>query len=265
MSGQEDKHSRRDGFSASGRIPAATRWFALLFAMSFPSLMTWIYFVVLARPAEPAGGTSYIAALTYAASKVGQFGFPLGWLFFIEHRRPAMSWPTARDLGLGLGFGALVALIIFILHFGFLRAGPFLASTPEMVFARIKLFHAETPIRYALLSIFIAGAHSLMEEYYWRWFVFGQLKCVVTIMAAAALSSLAFMAHHVIILWVYFSGDFFAAALPFAVCVATGGCVWAWLYERTGRLYASWLGHLLAGVGMLVVGYDMVFLGRAQT
>ena len=40
----------------------------------------------------------------------------------------------------------------------------------------------------------------LLEEYYWRWFLFGGLRRSMPVAAAVVLSSLAFTAHHVILL-----------------------------------------------------------------
>ena len=112
------------------------------------------------------------------------------------------------------------------------------------------------------MTLFLAGVHSLMEEYYWRWFVFRELKGLLAPGAAIALSSLAFMAHHVIILWIYLPGRFLTAVVPFSLCVALGGAAWAWLYERSGTLYTPWLSHLLVDVAILAVGYEMVFVPR---
>src|SRR5260370_24265050 len=111
-----------------------------------------------------------------------------------------------------------------------------LASTPEKVMSSIRLFHADTPLRYALLTLFLAGVHSLLEEYYWRWFVFGELRRLITPGAAIVVSSLGFMAHHVILLWVYLPGYFCEAALPFSLCVPGCSAAWAWLFLRTGTL-----------------------------
>ena len=43
------------------------------------------------------------------------------------------------------------------------------------------------------------------------------------------------------------------------MCVAAGGAMWAWLYQRTGTIYSSWISHLLIDAAILIVGYDMVF------
>jgi membrane protease YdiL (CAAX protease family) len=134
-----------------------------------------------------------------------------------------------------------------------------LAETPQKIREKLSLFHSETAARYLLLGLFLAGIHSLMEEYYWRWFVFGELRGRVPVALAIALSSLAFMAHHVVVLAVYFPGHLVAAALPFALCVAIGGAAWAWLYQRTGTIYSCWISHLLVDTAILAVGYHMVF------
>ena len=44
----------------------------------------------------------------------------------------------------------------------------------------------------------------------------------------------------------------------FAISVAIGGLIWAWLYERTGSLYAAWISHLLVDAGIFFVGWDIV-------
>ena len=73
------------------------------------------------------------------------------------------------------------------------------------------------------MALFISVFHSLLEEYYWRWFVFGRLERSLPLAAAIGISSLAFMAHHVFVLAYYFPGRFWSAAVPFSLCVAAGG------------------------------------------
>jgi len=52
------------------------------------------------------------------------------------------------------------------------------------------------------------------------------------------------------------------AALPFSLCIAVGGMVWAWLYHRTHTIYSSWISHLVIDAAIMVVGYDLVFVYR---
>jgi membrane protease YdiL (CAAX protease family) len=48
--------------------------------------------------------------------------------------------------------------------------------------------------------------------------------------------------------------------LPFAACVAVGGAVWAWLYQRTNSVYAPWISHLVVDASLFVIGYDLFFV-----
>jgi membrane protease YdiL (CAAX protease family) len=68
------------------------------------------------------------------------------------------------------------------------------------------------------------------------------------------------MAHHVVVIGRFFPNDFWSATVPLSLCVAGGGAFCAWLYHRSGSIYAPWISHLLVDVAVLGVGYDMVFL-----
>jgi hypothetical protein len=249
----------RDDDAQRSRCPAWLHWCVLIFAMIFPAIMAWIYFVVLAQPPQ-GGGSGVLAPVAYGLSKTVQFAFPVVWLWRFGRDRLQPGWPSFRGLRIGLGFGLLVAALILGAYFGILRGHRFLAGTPASVLAKVTQLHVATPGRFVLLAIFLSGIHSLMEEYYWRWFVFAELRRFLRVTPAIFLSSAAFMLHHVIILGVYFPERFFEAALPFSLCVAAGGAAWAWLYERTGTIYSSWLSHLLIDAAIMAVGYDMVFV-----
>lgn len=69
------------------------------------------------------------------------------------------------------------------------------------------------------------------------------------------------MAHHVIVLGMFFPNHFWTAAVPFSICIAVGGAFWAWLYDRTGSIYSPWISHLLVDLAILAIGYDLVFGG----
>jgi membrane protease YdiL (CAAX protease family) len=224
--------------------------------MAYPTFIAWLYFLALA---PEAGGQSLPQQLAYGVGKAVQFALPAFCLWWFDGRWPRWSPPRFQGLPLALAFGLLVGAAILALYFGWLRGSPALAATPEKVRQKLQQFHASTPAGYVVLTVFIAGIHSLLEEYYWRWFVFGWMRRLVSWKIALVLSSLAFMGHHVIVLEVYLPGEFLAEVVPFSLGVAVGGGVWAWLYQRTGTIYANWLSHLLVDAAILVVGYDLVF------
>src|SRR6202011_4525188 len=97
-------------------------------------------------------------------------------------------------------FGVLVAAAMFGLYFGLLRDSVVFAHTPAMLRAKLEEFGLATPLGFIELAVFLLVVHSLAEEYYWRWFVFGQLQRLLPLGAAIGVSSLGFMSHHVVVL-----------------------------------------------------------------
>jgi membrane protease YdiL (CAAX protease family) len=161
-------------------------------------------------------------------------------------------------LAFGLTFGLFVSATMLGLYFGWLRGSSLLRHTPDQLRAKVEDFGAATPLSFILLGSFISIFHSLLEEYYWRWFVFGELRQLIPATVAIVVSGLAFMGHHVVVLDVYFPRRFFAAVL-FSLGIGVGGMVWAWLYQRTGSILVTWLSHLLVDAAIIVIGYDMLF------
>ena len=227
-------------------------WAGLLFAAAFPSLATWIYFVVLA------GHPSM--RLVYGAGKLVMVAFPLLWVRLVAREPFALPKPAADGVGIGFAFGLLVAVGAASLYTGWLKASPAFADAPAAIRAKLGDIGAATPARFLALAAFISILHSGFEEYYWRWFVFGRLRRRVPAGAAAILSGLAFMAHHVIVLGVYFRPqDFWTLTIPLSLGVGIGGMAWAWLYDRSQSIYASWVSHCLVDLALMAIGYDLVF------
>jgi membrane protease YdiL (CAAX protease family) len=252
MGGENDLWTGRVGPDLAPRFRTAL---ALAFAMSFPTLLTWLYFLLLATGGGPANPAQQLA---YAAGKCIQFGFPLAFVWLSTGRRPRSQRPHFEGLALALSIGLLVAAAMLALYFAVLRNSSLLAQTPLRVRHKLEELGANSTGGYVALATFIVVGHSLLEEYYWRWFVFGGLRRLLPLVPALALASLAFMAHHVILLSVYLPGKFWTAALPFSLVIAVGGAVWAWIYERAGSLCAPWLSHLLVDAAIFVIGWDLL-------
>src|SRR5262245_23429089 len=224
-------------------------------AMAFPSIMAWLYFVAAAGDEQ---GRNVALMLAFGAGKFVQFTFPAFYAWWFEPERLRPTAPTRRGLRRALAFGVGVGLAMLVAYFAWLKHTSALADPPAKVYQKVQEFGLATPAGFVLLAAFISVAHALLEEYYWRWFVFGWLRKYLSLWPAIVLSSLAFMGHHVIILGVYFPGSFWTLAMPFSLCVALGGGVWAWIYESSRSIWAAWLSHLLIDAAIMVVGYDMI-------
>lgn len=227
---------------------------ALLFAMIFPSIMTWLYFQALAGGG---GQINRVQQGAYVGGKFIQFAFPIVFVWFASGRVPRLERMTMSGVGLGLAFGLLVVGVILGVYFGFLRDSPLLASMPRTLRHKLEEFGVATPGGFLALCVFVAAIHSLLEEYYWRWFVFGRMRELLGVEGAIGLSSVGFMAHHVIVLDAYLPDQFWSGVVPFSLGVAVGGAFWAWLYQRSGTLLGPWLSHLIIDTSLFVIGWDL--------
>ena len=236
------------------QIPKGTEHVVVGIALLLPTLVTWLYFVALAS--APAA----VQQSAYAVGKTVQFSLPAVWIYWVCGERFEWVRPTRSGLLSNVLFGgAVVALTTALYHFCLNPAGYLSPGSPagEAVLAKVRGFGAGDAWRYAALGAFYSTVHSGLEEYYWRWFVFGRLRRMIPLGWAIGLSSVGFMAHHVILLGIYFDWALLPVAM-FSVAVAIGGAVWAWLYHRSGSLFGPWMGHLLIDAGIFLVGYDLV-------
>lgn len=222
----------------------------LLFAICFPTFLTALYFVALSK--TPAGWQQGV----YTTGKFLQFAFPILWVRWVLRTPISGDGCYTHLLFPSLAFGSAVMLGMLILTNFWLIPFGYLETAAVGVQQKITALGINTPLRYTVLGIFYVVVHSLLEEYYWRWFVFGQLRKKVQLTPAIVLSSIAFMAHHVILLGVFFGWTTPATYLC-SLAVAVGGAVWAWIYEHSGTLLGPWLSHALIDAGIFLVGFQL--------
>lgn len=227
--------------------------FGVLFACLFPSLLTWIYFVGLAHEASSA------QQIVYAIGKILQFTFPLLFLALILKRKIQFSFKFSFQVFIGLLFGVGVACLMFGLFNSPLFSGDALANLQAAVQAKVSGLGVDSLGKYLALGIFYALFHSLLEEYYWRSFVYAQLREKLTAGSAILISSLAFAAHHFILLYVLLGGENPLTYL-FTLAIAIGGAFWAWQYEQSKSLTPGWLSHLVVDAGIFWIGYELIGL-----
>ena len=238
-----------DAPNAQRTLPADA--IAVVAALVLPTLLASLYFVGLEKSEAAVQGT------VYAACKVVQFGFPLVWVFGVQRRKLTWERPGTAGIAEGILFGALVLGILLAVYHLALKPAGLLAAAAGPVRERIAGFGIDGLAKYVALGAFLSVAHSFLEEYYWRWFCFGQLQRLLPWKLAAAVASVGFMGHHVIVLAAYF-GWASPRTYVFSLAVAIGGAYWCWAFRRTGSLAGPWLGHLLVDVAIFLVGYDLM-------
>jgi membrane protease YdiL (CAAX protease family) len=245
--------------STNARAPAETPdppsqlgWGALWFATVFPVALTLVYFVLLA------GESAAWQQFAFAVGKGIQFGWPLVWCLW--HDRSALVWRSSgiRGLGLGVILGLVVTGAMLLVYHLVLSPGGLFAEAEGAIRAKVAALEIATPRRMLLVSIFYCLIHSFLEEFYYRWFLHARLESRLGFWRAAVWSGLAFMAHHVVVLAVYLG---FASWLTWllSLSVALGGVLWAWLYRRSGSLWAPWISHAIVDAGIFLIGYHVIF------
>jgi len=193
----------------------------------------------------------------YSVAKIVQFAFPVFWVAWIQRRRPRFDLTSSRGVVLGGAFGVVIFVASLAVYHYWLKSADFFLASQQPIQEKIAGLGLDHAWKSIALAVFYSLFHSLLEEYYWRWFVFRQLKSLTSFGPAVMISSLGFMAHHVIVIGHYF-GYFTLVTWLFSLAVAIGGAVWAWLYHRSGSLLGPWLSHLCVDVAIFTIGYEMM-------
>lgn len=225
---------------------------ALAFGLTFPALLTAVYFVGLADAPRT------LQQAVYLVGKALQFGLPAAWFLRRSGGLRRLALPSTRGALLGAAFGLAALLGALALHRAVLAPLHVLDGAPaEAVRAKVAGFGVTGPLGYLSLATFYSLLHSAAEELYWRGFVFGGLRRTCNPARAILGSGAGFAAHHVIVLAVFF-GWSSPWTWGLSLAVAFGGAFWAWLYERSGSLVGPWLGHLLVDAAIFTVGWELV-------
>lgn len=212
--------------------------------MCLPFIASFFYFVVFP-------GTTFGNSF-YTAIKIFLLVWPLvavGWIL----REPLIN--RSRNVRNRPGFiwGGLFGLATVGALFGLIELTPLGAIVTEnggRIAQRVRdLGVAE---HYLWFALFVSFLHAALEEFYWRWFVYGQWRKLVSGGWAHLLAAIGFTAHHVVIL-----SQFFPLGWAFALgaCVGVGGAVWSLLYARTGSLWGAWFSHMIIDLGLMYVGW----------
>ena len=238
---------------APGRAPSrGTAALALLLTAPLPCVGTWLAMVALPE--------STVAKALFMGAKVWLLVAPLLWLRFVERRpiRP-VRWSNR-----GMIAGHVTGIVIFLGIVGaYLTLGRAWIDTSLML-GKIREIGIDRWWLYAGFALYACFVNSLLEEYFWRWFVFRRSEDVLAgggakpqaTAWAVVLAGLLFTAHHVIALSVYFDWRITALA---SMGVFIGGVTWSTLYLRTGNIYAGWVSHVWADLAIFGIGAWLIF------
>ena len=189
-----------------------------------------------------------LSQVAYILSKVLFISLPICyWLLTrispVEHRGALRTFAIVSGL-------ALCAAIFFIAQV-FIE---FIRPEAENIYRTLSVLGLTE--NFLLYSAGIIVLNSLVEEFFWRYSIYGGLKSYFSIPVAMIVSSIGFAGSHML----YFIGLFDSLAIIVFLTLAsfTFGCFWVWLYERTRSVPHVWINHMLVNLPLFYVEYLII-------
>ena len=154
--------------------------------------------------------------------------------------------------------GFLTALGLGAAVYGIILGGYFLIR-PFFDFSSIahKLTQnaGVTKENFLYVSLYISFINSLLEEFFFRGFLFTNLARFSTRSFAYGVSAVAFAAYHVAMMLGWFSPALFLLVMA---GLTAGGLIFNYLNEKMGTVYISWLVHMCANFAINTIGFILL-------
>ena len=154
--------------------------------------------------------------------------------------------------------GLLPALALGIGIYAVILGGYFLLS-PFFDFSKISGTLTEnagvTKENFLYVSLYISFANSFLEEFFFRGFVFTNLKRLSGRKLAYIFSAALFSLYHVAMMIGWFSLPLFLLVMA---GLFVGGVIFNFLNEKLDTIYCSWLTHMFANFAINTIGFMLL-------
>ena len=154
--------------------------------------------------------------------------------------------------------GMVYSVAIGVGIYGLILGGYFLLS-PLFDFSQIAGALTEnagvTRENFLYVSLYISFANSFLEEFFFRGFVFTNLKRLSGRSLAYLFSAIAFSLYHVAMMIGWFSPALFLLVM---VGLVAGGLIFNLLNEKLDTIYCSWLTHMFANFAINTIGFMLL-------
>ena len=168
--------------------------------------------------------------------------------------RRVLYLPLLRPKKKGLLFAALLGIAVY----GVIVGAYFLLS-PFFDFSKIAGALTEnagvTAENFLYVSLYISFVNSFLEEFFFRGFIFQNLKNHGGRVAAYLISAISFSLYHVAMMIGWFSLPLFLLVMA---GLLLGGFILNRLNERLDTIYGSWLTHMFANFAINTVGFMLL-------
>ncbi len=156
-----------------------------------------------------------------------------------------------------IAFGIGAGLYILLLGFYFL-IGPYFdfSNIADSLTSNAGI----TKGNFLLISLYISFINSFLEEFFFRGFVFTNLKKTTNKSFAYLFSAAIFSCYHIAMMIGWFSPGLFILVMA---GLFVGGLIFNWLNEKLDTIYCSWLTHMFANFAINTIGFILLNKGAA--
>ena len=107
---------------------------------------------------------------------------------------------------------------------------------------------------FLLIALYISFVNSLLEEFFFKGFIFLNLNIISGRKFAYIISAFLFSLYHIAIMGNWFSPAIFVLAM---MGLFIGAFIFNYLNEKSGNIYNSWIVHMMANLSINTVGLMM--------
>ncbi|HEY8435965.1 MAG TPA: type II CAAX endopeptidase family protein [Haloplasmataceae bacterium] len=178
-------------------------------------------------------------------------GIPLSYMKFKRSRfkRPNLK-PEPKKVLMALGLGVIVYFLIIGSYFLFRNWFDFSNIAHALAGEGI---HTKN---FLYVALYISFINSLLEEFFFRVFVYYYMRQWATKWQAMFFSATVFSLYHIAIMNSWFTPILFIL-LIFSLFVA--GLMFLWINDKTESFYSSWIIHMFANFSINTIG--LILLG----
>lgn len=175
-------------------------------------------------------------------------GMPLLLNHFIKKEKKEKQ-VDKKGILLGLLFGIISFSVIVVAYIFLKEIIDFNSIVTEM-----KTKSKITPENFIFIAIYVTFGNSLVEEFFFRGYIFLNLYQEGKKKIAYIYSSGLFSVYHLAIFQSWFEWHVMVLAL-FGLFVI--GFIFSWLNTKTNTFFNSWIVHILADTAIVLIGFKL--------
>lgn len=176
------------------------------------------------------------------------FFIPLYYLFISKSNLHKKLLPIKKQ-------SIIIGILFGIGTYGFILGGYFLLRMAFDFSQVTKTIDANLGVNatnFIYVSLYISLVNSLLEEFFFRFFVYYNLQRFVSKGKAMTFSAAAFGLYHLAIMNQWFSPLLFILLI---IGLLITGFIFIWLNERTKTIFTSWIVHMFANFAINTIGF----------